>query len=240
MPAPTTRWPAGWASRSGTADALVLTASGCWCGRSSRPPCRCWCTGAACTPGTAGGRRDARPRPTRPRAAAARPHRGRFDPRAVSLAAALTFGLLLASTEWPLLPRSRFSGGCLGRLAARQLGASHRPRLLRGARRRRAAVRAGRRARPGHHAQARAARHPARAGGHLAARGGRRRGPARGGQAHAREGCGGCRRCPRPPQVLDSLGSERRLAAAAARWRPRCATCRTSRCRSSTRCSDGW
>jgi len=29
--------------------------------------------------------------------------RGRFDPRAVSLAAALAFGLLLASTSWPLL-----------------------------------------------------------------------------------------------------------------------------------------
>ena len=30
-------------------------------------------------------------------------HRGRFDPRAVAVAAAIGFGLLLASTEWPLL-----------------------------------------------------------------------------------------------------------------------------------------
>jgi hypothetical protein len=30
-------------------------------------------------------------------------HRGRFDPRAVALAAAIAFGLLLASTSWPLL-----------------------------------------------------------------------------------------------------------------------------------------
>src|SRR5215213_1562652 len=31
------------------------------------------------------------------------PHRGRFDPRAVSLAAAVAFALLLSSTSWPLL-----------------------------------------------------------------------------------------------------------------------------------------
>lgn len=30
-------------------------------------------------------------------------HRGRFDPRMVAVAAAISFGLLLASTEWPLL-----------------------------------------------------------------------------------------------------------------------------------------
>ena len=33
----------------------------------------------------------------------ARPHDGRFDPRAVSLAAAVAFGLLLSGTSWPLL-----------------------------------------------------------------------------------------------------------------------------------------
>ena len=33
----------------------------------------------------------------------AAPHDGRFDPRAVALAAAIGFGLLLASTEWPVL-----------------------------------------------------------------------------------------------------------------------------------------
>ena len=32
-----------------------------------------------------------------------RPHAGRFDPRAVSLAAAVAFGLLLSGTSWPLL-----------------------------------------------------------------------------------------------------------------------------------------
>lgn len=35
--------------------------------------------------------------------AAARPHDGRFDPRAVALAAAVGFGVLLASTEWIVL-----------------------------------------------------------------------------------------------------------------------------------------
>ena len=32
-----------------------------------------------------------------------RPHNGRFDPRAASLAAAVAFGLLLSGTSWPLL-----------------------------------------------------------------------------------------------------------------------------------------
>jgi len=36
-------------------------------------------------------------------AAPALPHRGRFDPRAVAVAAGLAFGLLLSSTAWPLL-----------------------------------------------------------------------------------------------------------------------------------------
>ena len=44
--------------------------------------------------GTGGGRRAAR---------AVRPHNGRFDPRAASLAAAVAFGLLLSGTSWPLL-----------------------------------------------------------------------------------------------------------------------------------------
>ncbi len=35
--------------------------------------------------------------------AEARPHNGRFDPRSVSLAAAVAFGLLLSGTSWPLL-----------------------------------------------------------------------------------------------------------------------------------------
>lgn len=33
----------------------------------------------------------------------AEPHRGRFDPRAVAVAAAVCFGLLLSGTDWPLL-----------------------------------------------------------------------------------------------------------------------------------------
>ena len=40
---------------------------------------------------------------TPPVAEPARPHNGRFDPRAVSLAAAAAFGLLLSGTSWELL-----------------------------------------------------------------------------------------------------------------------------------------
>ncbi len=40
---------------------------------------------------------------TTPAAEPARPHNGRFDPRAVSLAAAVAFGLLLSGTSWELL-----------------------------------------------------------------------------------------------------------------------------------------
>ena len=151
----------------------------------------------------------------RPRAPS---HRGRFDPRAVSLAAAVAFGLLLASTHgrscsrWP---RSSRSPGLMSR--PRQLRASHRAGLLRGARRRRPPVRARRRARPRRRrsaARLRAA--PPRAGGHLAARGGGVGGPARGGATHARQGCDACPSMPEAAAVLDSLGSERRLAAGGA------------------------
>ena len=44
----------------------------------------------------------AQPRTDQP-AAPGSPHRGRFDPRAVSLAAAVAFVLLLSSTQWPVL-----------------------------------------------------------------------------------------------------------------------------------------
>ena len=45
---------------------------------------------------------------------------------------------------------------------------------------------------------------------------------------------------PEAARVLDSLGSEGRLARRRARWRTRSATCHASRCRSWTRCSPGW
>ena len=49
-------------------------------------------------------------------------HRGRFDPRAVALAAAIGFGLLLASTEWALLGSvAAGAGDRVGALQARQL-----------------------------------------------------------------------------------------------------------------------
>ena len=69
-------------------------------GRCSRAPCRCWSTVAACTRG-----RRARTRctSTSRRGAGAPVARARFDPRAVTLAAAVAFGVLLASVSWGVL-----------------------------------------------------------------------------------------------------------------------------------------
>ena len=90
----------------GAGAALAVTAAGQPCGRSSTAPCRWRPTGARCAPGRARADagatlRAAAPPPRRhppPRAG-----RGRFDPRAVVLAALLATALLLASTAWLLL-----------------------------------------------------------------------------------------------------------------------------------------
>ena len=143
-------------------------------------------------------------------------HRSRFDPRVLSLIAALLFVALLASTAWPvLLARGGVSGDRLAVVAAGHVGAPDRAALRRSARRRRAAVRAGRRARPGRDSASRAPRRSARPR--------RPRGCA---PRPAPRGCARCgrrmlakaRRVPSMPEaavVLDSLGSERRLVAGA-------------------------
>ena len=92
----------------GTADALVLTLVSLLGWALSPARCRCSCTGAGC--GRGGTRTTApRGRPIRRwwgigAANATIPdHRGRFDPRAVALSAAVAFALLLGSTEWAFL-----------------------------------------------------------------------------------------------------------------------------------------
>jgi hypothetical protein len=101
----------------GTADALVLTAAGllAWAAFAStvqvlvyRRGLRRWEDGApsaAAGPGESEGAAPAaqtgraEPGLGRPNGAPG----GRFDPRAVAVAAAIAFGLLLSSTEWPVL-----------------------------------------------------------------------------------------------------------------------------------------
>ncbi len=90
----------------GTADALALTAAGLvvWAVFASvvqvlvyRRGLRRWdeLADAAEGPGEpAAGNAEVEPAPV---------HRGRFDPRAIALASAVAFGLLLASTEWIVL-----------------------------------------------------------------------------------------------------------------------------------------
>ena len=90
----------------GTADALALTAAGLvvWAVFASvvqvlvyRRGLRRWdelADGAEGPGPLAAGSAEVEPTPA---------HRGRFDPRAIALAAAVAFGLLLASTEWIVL-----------------------------------------------------------------------------------------------------------------------------------------
>ena len=107
-------------------------------------------------------------------AEAPRAHAGRFDPRAVSLAAAVAFGLLLSGTSWPLL------GAVAAWLALAALvsrgdrsvvptGLAFCAALAGGA----FLFGAGGRSRARHRGSARGAGGAARAGGHLAAGGGR-------------------------------------------------------------------
>ena len=57
---------------------------------------------------------------------------GRFDPRAVTLAAAVAFALLLSGTDWPLLGAVRgVAGARLGHLAPGQLRGADRARCWR-------------------------------------------------------------------------------------------------------------
>ena len=168
--------------------------------------------------------------------------RRRFDPRAVALAAALAFALLLAGTGWLLLggialwlalawasaraDRSVVPTGLAftallgGGAFIFTLGGGLGLDLARA---------------PG------AARRAARARGHLAARRRRRRRPARGVPAPARQaarhprderGGGGAR--------PDRLGGPAAGARPAARSPPPCAMCQSGRWRSSTPCSPGW
>jgi hypothetical protein len=87
----------------GTADALVLTAAGLviWCVFATVVQVLVYRRGLLGWDGLAAGAAPAEAAFVDDGEAA--PHRGRFDPRAVSLAAAVAFGLLLSSTEWPLL-----------------------------------------------------------------------------------------------------------------------------------------
>ena len=87
----------------GTADALVAMGWGLLAWALFASAVQVLDTGAACSPGTTWN--GARPRPPR-RARLASPaspaQPGRFDPRAVSLAAALAFGPCWPSTSWPV------------------------------------------------------------------------------------------------------------------------------------------
>lgn len=90
----------------GAGEALGITVAGLlvWCAFASplqvavyRRGLRSWRELEREAPGTAAAK-GGEPVPT-----AVLAHRGRFDPRAVTLAAAIAFGLLLSGTSWPLL-----------------------------------------------------------------------------------------------------------------------------------------
>ncbi|MBN1530344.1 MAG: hypothetical protein JW895_14885 [Thermoleophilaceae bacterium] len=86
----------------GTADALALTAAGlvAWCAFATVVQVLVYRRGLHGWDGLAAD--DVLPHDL-PGEGDAPPHRGRFDPRLVSLAAAMAFGVLLASTAWPVL-----------------------------------------------------------------------------------------------------------------------------------------
>ena len=119
-------------------------------------------------------------------AAAAERGSGRFDPRAIVVAALLASALLIASTSWALLlgvTAWLIPAWLLSQAGPRRRPA--RPRARRPARVRRAHRRAAERRRAGADAAPRAARRPARRGRDLDARGGRAGRLARGVPARA-------------------------------------------------------
>ena len=133
---------------------------------------------------------DVRRGPSRARSGA-----GRFDPRAVALAAAIAFGLLVSSISWALL--AAVAAWLVGRRAhlarrplRRPLGRGAGARARHGGLLRRDARRAGHRGL----ARARRPRGAAGAGRDVAAGRGRHRGPAGGVAAGARTPASRCRR----------------------------------------------
>ena len=185
----------------------------------------------------------ARPRPPR-RVAGGEPagpaQPGRFDPRAVSLAAAVAFVLLLSSTSWPVLlavalflaiawsvsrPDTSVLPTGLAFCAVLGGGALLFGSAAAWASTPRCVGRCGPRCScswPPGCGPPRGPKGCARWGGVCS-----------GGSAHAGDAGGG--------RVLDSLGSEGRLAQAARSLGDSIrATCHASRCRSWTRCSPGW
>ena len=203
----------------GSADALVLTAAGllAWAAFASVVQVLVYRRGLARWDELADAPRCA----LRRRHGAAKRRRrasraARFDPRAVALAAAVAFGLLLSSTAWPLLggrgalARARVGRGAAGPRAAADRPAAS-PRVLAGG----ALVFALGGGLGLDAALRRALRAaPARAGRHLAAR----RPPAPTGCARSRGarsgGCAACRARPRPRGARRRSAPEGRLAAA--------------------------
>jgi len=89
---------AGWLGLSvGVRGTLLLSLAGLivWGAFASVVQVTVYRRGLAAWPKSSG--------PAAPGPAGSEPHAGRFDPRAVALAAALAFGLLLADTQWLLL-----------------------------------------------------------------------------------------------------------------------------------------